>query len=357
MSNALKDGLVGHYPLQSNAVNMVGGVAGTINGTPSWRKNHAGKVVLDDTTAFISHGTLPVNTVTYWKDGHFYAVLNGVPYMIDESLSSSFTSCANATMIARGGLPNIEYDFIDANLYTSGSDTLLRNTGTGGAIYDVKAYNTTSGGSIIGKNLTYGSTTVPGWTGNNSNRYWKTLAPVTLLGAQPFVVEIIFERGRNGIYQVNVEMSICQGASTAPTFTDSWALYISYPQTVGGPQTGGMTISLNNKIYQRAYTTAPAIGVAGHAVGGMGIDRKPFITINGVSNIGATALTSFMSMTEYLTLGAFTDLTSILAGTVAANRGWIGMNKTTAQLAALAAAREDAVFAGTATRSWPELFS
>jgi hypothetical protein len=90
MANALKNGLVAHYPCQSNAVNMVDGVAGTINGTPTWRKNSMGKVVLDDTTASVAHASHAINTVTYWKDGKFYAVLNGVPYMIDEALSSSF---------------------------------------------------------------------------------------------------------------------------------------------------------------------------------------------------------------------------------------------------------------------------
>lgn len=357
MANALKDGLVGYYPLQSNAVNMVDGVAGTINGTASWVKNQAGKVVLDDTTASVTHSSHAINTVTYWKDGKFYAVLNGVPYMIDEALSSSFTSCATSTTIGCW-LPFIEFDFLDANLYTSGADTLLRNTGTGGSVYDVKAINTISEGSIIAEDMTYGSTTKRGWIGNDSNRAWQTLSTVPNLGASPFVFECLLKVTANAT-NANWGAVFAQRNSLGD-LTQTVVIHSNYLD--GSTQTSTLTVRYASGKDSIIILTRPSNGTVYYMAAGLGNDRKSFININGTSVIAGTAVSQFLSLAKTLTLGGYGDLSTSPAntmfnGTAGMKRIWNGINKTAAQLAALSEAREDKVYAGTATREWPELYA
>jgi hypothetical protein len=101
-------------------------------------------------------------------------VLNGVPYMIDEVMSSSFTSCVDATDIG-GRMADIAWDFSDTNLVGG----VLKNLGTYGSTFDLTPVNALSGGSIIGTNLTLGSCSIPAWTGDiATTRHYKTAGAV-----------------------------------------------------------------------------------------------------------------------------------------------------------------------------------
>jgi hypothetical protein len=327
MANALKDGLVGHYPLQSNAVNMVDGVAGTIGGILSWRKNNAGKVVLDDTTAYVSHGTLPVNTVTYWKDGHFYAVLNGVSYMVDEALSSSFTSCVDATNINLL-VSNIKYDFA-----TPPSGVILTNQGTGGATYNLTGYNAVSGGAWVSTgSMSYGSTSETGFIFiDGLNRYFKSADKLPQFTGFNFTFELLLNAPSSGTY-----ISILGQASTTTNY--NWIL------RQAGTAAYVRVINAAGNVY-----TSGSIAISGdltkYVCGGLS-NGYPWVSMNGgAKQVGATAISDWKSATEYLVLGGgLSDISNTWSGHLSKPCLYVGVVPTDEQIAT----RSTALLAGTA---------
>lgn len=285
MNNALKDGLVAYYPLQSNAVNMVDGVAGTIKGTASWVKNQAGKVVLDDTTALISHASLPINTVTYWKDGCFYAVLNGMPYMIDEALSSSFINYATATKIG-GRMADHAWDFDAAYL----SGTTLADLGSNATKWNLTRRNSAGLGTLIFNGVTY-----PCGTFDGVNQSWQTAAPVASLASAPFIMECFIIKNTS----TGVHFAIAQrNDSTYPIIQVSG----SYNEI--GTFIKSSAITTESSAYM---TTNIATTYLVHC--GIGIDKKAFTVLDDNILIANDAIPSFFTTVNAFSIGAWANTT------------------------------------------------
>ncbi|MCK9601570.1 MAG: hypothetical protein M0R06_21190 [Sphaerochaeta sp.] len=322
MSNALKEGLVAYYPLQSNAVNMVDGVAGTINGTPSWVKNHAGKVVLDDTTASVTHGSHAINTVCYFKeDGKFYAVLNGVPYMIDEELNSSFISCVNATSIGCG-VADINYMF---SIPPTG--TTLVNQGKGGSTYNLTGVNAISGGAFVAtESMAYGATLATGFifNGSTGGRHFISASTLPLLAYPNYTGEVLFK----GTASTGGLLFGQYGA-----LIQSWALYRSTASF--------QLLSIQNNTNN--IGTAISNDIVLYVVFGI-VNNAPYISINGgakiIGNVGTPPTTP-----RKLSIG-YGDGASVsyITGTMSGPKQWFGRVPTDAQIAT----RNVELLAGTA---------
>jgi hypothetical protein len=319
MSNALKEGLVAYYPLQSNAVNMVDGVAGTINGTASWRKNHAGKVVLDDTTASVTHASHDIDTVTYWKDGRFYAVLNGVPYMIDEALSSSFVPYTNATSIG-AKQADIAYNMV--------TGATIPNIGAGGSAYDLTLLN-----SPTFTTVTYAGRSVNVWQGNGINKALQTANTVPNLAESPFVFSCVAKR--NSIHsRTLVPMLYSQRTSVA---SDASSNYAGLSTAVLNYFMSARDVSGNS--YDANNNTAGTDSIL--FISGLGTDKKLFICIGGVCAFSSTSIPTFLTTMKKLTIGgtSILDALTMFNGSAGEMAWWKNVSGTSSELAAKAVQR------------------
>jgi hypothetical protein len=209
----IRTALKGYYPLNGHVDDVSGsGLNGSILGTPPWLKNQAGKVVLDDTTAGVTHATQPTNSISYWKDGHHYAVV-GSTYYIDGVVSSAFTPCVSSTSINCYIMPyHLWYPSVE-NLSFDGVGYTLLDTGTASVKYNLVGYN--GAGAVASRTtiVAEGGTTVPAISYNNS-RFFRGTTVFDNLSVGDYIESLFVQSP----YVAGIRKSLFNSGDTASGF-------------------------------------------------------------------------------------------------------------------------------------------
>jgi len=323
----IRTALKGYYPLNGHVNDVSGsGLSGSILGTPSWLKNQAGKVVLDDTTAGVTHVTQPTNSFTYWKDGHHYAVV-GSTYYIDGVVSGAFTPSVTNT--------NIGYRFADHAwdfdvAYLSG--TTLADLGNNATKWDLTRINSAGLGTLVFNGVTYSAAVFDG-----VNMKWRTENTVANLCASPFVIEFI---GKQAVTTTVNRIAFSQREAIAD-ITQASNLFINDMtndcpgyKVYGSPTSNALsTVSIStNSVYVAA---------------GFGSDRKPFICVNNASYVG-DAIAAYLTTAKHFTLGGlYAGVDYIMNGSISRMALHLGLtNKTSTTLRDAALTRFNDYIAG-----------